>query len=91
MDFVGIDPLPTNLDIFELHGVEAPHSLLLSEVQLVVILVALVEVLFVSVCVVVLKAVLSPLDWFHRALVRLMAILGDYYEARLPPGLSIVS
>ena len=53
------------------------------------ILVALVEVLFVSVCVVVLKAALLPLDRFHRALARLMAVLGDYHEARLSPLTSV--
>ena len=32
---------------------------------------------------------LPPLDQFHRAFVRLMAVLGDYYEARLSPLTSI--
>ena len=90
MDFEGTDPLPTTLDVFELHGVEAPHPLLLPEVQLVALLVALVEVLSVSICIVVRKAAPPPLDWCHCALVRSMAILDDYYEARLPP-LTLVS
>ena len=90
VDFAGIDPLPTTLDVFELHGVEAPHLLLLPKVQLVALLVALVEVLSVSVCVVVLKAAPPPpMDWCHCAFVRSMAVLGDYHEARLPPLTSI--
>ena len=89
VDFAGIDPLPTTLDVFELHGVEAPHPLQLLEVQLVALVVALVEVLSVSVCVVVLKAAPPPLDWCHRVLVRSMVVLGDYYEARLPPLTSV--
>ena len=49
----------------------------------------LVEILYVSVCVVVLKAAPPPLDWCFRALVRSMAALGDYHEARLPPPTSV--
>ena len=54
------------------------------------LLVALVEILSVSVCVVVLKAAPPPLDWCSHTLVRSMAALGDYHEARLPP-LTLVS
>ena len=89
VDFEETDPLLATLDIFELHGVEAPHLLLLLEVQLVALLVTLVEVLSVSVCVVVLKVAPPPLDWWPRALVRSIAVLGDYHEARLPPQTSI--
>ena len=89
MDFAEIDPLLAALDVFELHGVEAPHLVLLLEVQLAALLVALVEILSVSVCVVVLKAAPPPLDWCPRALVRSMAALGDYHEARLPPLTSV--
>ena len=89
MDFAETDPLLAALDVFELHGVEAPHPLLLLEVQLAAFLVALVEVLSVSICIIVLKAASPPLDWCHRVLVRSMAILGDYHEARLPPQTSV--
>ena len=89
MDFARTDPLLATLNVFELHGVEAPHPLLLPEVQLAALLVALVEVLSVSVCIVVLKAAPPVLDWCPRALVRLMATLGNYHEARLPPLTSI--
>ena len=53
------------------------------------LLVALVEILSVSVCVVMLKAARPPLDWCPRALVMSMAALGDYHEARLPPPTSV--
>ena len=53
------------------------------------LLVALVEVLSVSVCVVILKAAPPSLDWCPHALVRSMAALGDYHEARLPPLTSV--
>ena len=89
MDSAKTGPLLAALDVFELHGVEAPHLVLLLEVQLVALLVALVEILSVSVCVVVLKAAPPPLDWCLRALVRSMAALGDYHEARLPPLTSV--
>ena len=89
MDFAETGPLLAVLDVFELHGVEAPHLVRLLEVQQVALLVALVEVLSVSVCVVVLKAAPPPLDWCPRALVRSMAALGDYHKARLPPLTSI--
>ena len=72
MDFAETDPLLAALDVFELHGMEAPNPVLLLEVQQVAFLVALVEVLSVSICVVVLKAAPTPLDWFYRVLVRSM-------------------
>ena len=85
MGFAKTDPLLAALDVFELHGVGAPNPILLLEVQLAALVVALVEVLFVSVCVVVLKVAPPPLDWCPRALLRLMAVLGDYHEAKLLP------
>ena len=89
MDSAETSPLLAALDVFELHGVEAPHLIRLLEVELVALLVALVEILSVSVCVVVLKAAPPPLDWCPRALVRSMAALGNYHEARLPPLTSV--
>ena len=89
MDSAETGLLLAALDVFELHGVEAPYLVLLLEVELVALLVALVEILFVSVCVVVLKAAPPPLDWCLHALVRSMAALGDYHEARLPPLTSV--
>ena len=89
MDFVETGPLLAVLNVFELHGLEAPHLVLLLEVQLAALLVSLVEVLSVSVCVVVLKAAPPPLDWCPHALVRSMAALSDYHEARLPPSTSV--
>ena len=89
MDSAETGLLLAALDVFELHGVEAPHLVRLLEVELVALLVALVEILFVSVCVVVLKAAPPPLDWCPRALVRSMAALGDFHEARLPPLTSV--
>ena len=89
MGFAETDPLLAALDVFELHGVGAPHLGLPLEVQLAVLLVALVEVLSAFVCVIVMQAVPPPLDWCPRALVRSMAALGDYHEARLPPLTSI--
>ena len=53
------------------------------------LLVALVEILSVSVCIVVLKAAPPLLDWCSRALVRLTATLGNYHKARLPPLISV--
>ena len=67
----------------------APHLGLPLKVQLAVLLVALVEVLSASVCVVVMQAVPPPLDWCLHALVRSKAALGDYHEARLPPPTSV--
>ena len=84
MDFAETCPLLAVLDVFELHGVQAPHPVLLLEVQQVALLIALVEVLSVSVCVIVLKAAPPPLDWCPCALVRSMVVLGDYHKARLP-------
>ena len=89
MDSAETGPLLAVLDVFELHGVGAPHLVLLLEVQLAALLVALVEVLSVSVCVVVMPAVPPPLDWCLHALVRSMAALGDYHEARLLPPTSV--
>ena len=89
MDSAKTGPLLAVLDVFELHGVEAPHLVRLLEVQLAALFVALVEILSVSVCVVVLKAAPPPLDWCLRALVRSMAALGDYHEAKLPPLTSV--
>ena len=67
----------------------APHLVLLLKVQLAALLVALVEVLSVSVCVVVMQAVPPPHDWCLHALVRSKAALGNYREARLPPPTSL--
>ena len=89
MDSAKTDPFLAVLDVFELHGVGAPHLVLLPEVQLAVLCVTLVEVLSVSVCVVVMQAVPPPLHWCLHALVRSMAALGDYHKARLPPPTSI--
>ena len=89
MDSAETGPLLAVLDVFELHGVGAPHLVLLLEVQLAALLVALVEVLSISVCVVVLKVAPPPLDGCPHALVRSMATLGDYHEARLPPLTSV--
>ena len=89
MDSEETGPLLAALDVFELHGVEALHPVRLLEVQLAALLVALVEILSVSVCVVVLKTAPPPLDWCPCALVRSMAALGDYHEARLPPLTSV--
>ena len=89
MDSVETGPLLAVLDVFELHGMGALHLVLLLEVQLVALLVALVEILSISVCVVVLKAAPPLLDGCPRALVRSMAALGDYHKARLPPLTSI--
>ena len=89
MNSVETDLLLAALDVFELHSVGALHLVLLLEVQLAALLVALVEVLSISVCVVVMQAVLPPLDWCPHALVRSMAALGDYHEARLPPPTSV--
>ena len=89
MDSAETGPLLAALDVFELHSVEAPDLVRLLEVELVALLVALIEILSVSVCVVVVKAALPPLDWCPRALVRSMATLGDYHEARLPPLTSV--
>ena len=88
MDSAETDPLLAALDVFELHGVGDPHLVLLLEIQLAALLVALVEVLSVSVCVVVMQAV-PPLDWCLHALMKSMAALGDYHEARLPPPTSV--
>ena len=89
VDSTETGPLLAILDVFELHGVGAPHLVLLLEVQLAALLVVLVEILSISVCVVVMQAVLPPLDWYLHALVRSMAALGDYHEARLPPPTSV--
>ena len=89
MDSTETDLLPTVLDVFELHGVGAPHLVLLLKVQLATLLIALVEVLSISVCVVIMQAVPPPLDCCPHALVRSMAALGDYHKARLPPPTSV--
>ena len=89
MDSAETDLLLAALDVVELHGMGAPHLVILLEVQLAALLVALVEVLSVSVCVVVMQAVPTPQDWCLHALVRSMAALGDYHEARLLPPTSV--
>ena len=89
MDSAETGLLLTVLAVFEFHGMGAPHLGLPLEVQLAVLLVMLVKKLSVSVCVVVMQAVPPPLDWCLHALVRSMAALGDYHEARLLPPTSV--